>query len=188
MSAKRVLDAAIAAALLPAVGLLGLVAALAIRLESKGPALFRQVRVGQHEAEFILYKFRTMAIDTTDVPTHEVSHTKVTRVGRFFRRTKVDELPQVWNVLKGDMSFVGPRPCLPSQVELIYERRVLGVAALKPGITGPAQLRGIDMSTPRALAEADAEYLRLQSTAFDLRCVISTLLGSGSGDRVPSAE
>jgi O-antigen biosynthesis protein WbqP len=125
-----------------------------------------------------------MYVDTPSVPTHDVKASHVTRVGRFLRRTKLDELPQLWNVLKGEMSFVGPRPCLPSQAELIEERLKRGVLALRPGITGISQIRGIDMSTPALLAESDADYLEKQSLAFDLRILLHTALGGGSGDRI----
>jgi lipopolysaccharide/colanic/teichoic acid biosynthesis glycosyltransferase len=106
----------------------------------------------------------------------------VTRVGRFLRKTKIDELPQILSVLRGDMSFVGPRPCLPVQTELIEERARRGVYAVLPGITGKAQLEGIDMSAPRLLAETDAEYVAGRSVAGDLRILLATLLGRGSGD------
>lgn len=185
--AKRILDLALAlVALLPA-ALLCLPCMVAIRLESPGPAVFAQRRVGRGRREFTLLKLRTMAAATGDHASHEAPAGSVTRVGRFLRRTKLDELPQIVNVLKGEMSFVGPRPCLPGQTELIAEREARGVFALRPGITGPAQLAGIDMSTPRRLAEADAAYLRDRSLARDLRLILMTATGGGRGDAVRDA-
>jgi O-antigen biosynthesis protein WbqP len=121
--------------------------------------LFRQERVGRHQKPFTLVKFRTMEKDTASVASHLASASAITPFGRFLRRTKLDELPQLWNVLKGDMSLVGPRPCLFNQEELIAEREARGVYQARPGITGLAQVNGIDMSTPRLLAETDAKML-----------------------------
>jgi len=108
----------------------------------------------------------------------------VTPLGRWLRRLKLDELPQLWNVLRGDMSLVGPRPCLPSQTELIAERRARGVYALRPGITGVAQVAGVDMSDPPRLAALDATYLATVSAAADLRLLLATVRGAGRGDRI----
>lgn len=162
-----------------------LIVAVAVRLESRGPAIFRQVRVGKNGREFTCYKFRTMALETGDLPTHEVPASAVTRLGNRLRRLKIDELPQVFNVLAGDMSLVGPRPCLPSQVELIEARRRLGVFEVRPGITGLAQVRGVDMSNPNRLAELDAQYIKSRSFAGDLRLLWATVRGQGIGvDRI----
>jgi len=179
---KRAFDFLAAAIAFPFVFLAGLAIALAIRVESKGNPLFLQQRVGRDERPFTLIKFRTMHLGTADVPTHEVDASQVTRIGSFLRKTKLDELPQLWNVLKGEMSLVGPRPCLPSQTELIGHRRDAGVFDVRPGITGPAQLSGIDMSRPADLARADAAYE--PSLTIDLRCIVATVAGGGSGDRV----
>jgi lipopolysaccharide/colanic/teichoic acid biosynthesis glycosyltransferase len=149
-----------------------------------GAPLFRQVRVGRNQKPFVLYKFRTMRVDAPQVATHEASPELITPWGRFLRRSKLDELPQLWNVLKGDMSLVGPRPCLPTQTELIAERERLGVFAVRPGMTGLAQLSGIDMSTPGLLAETDAKMLRERRVRTYLRHVLDTALGRGRGDRV----
>lgn len=127
-----------------------------------------------------------MRIATEDLPTHLVSEQALTRVGRILRTTKLDELPQLWNVIVGEMSLVGPRPCLPSQTELIAERQRRGVLAIRPGITGPAQLAGIDMSDPVRLATADAEYLSEQSLIRDFHLLLDTVRGRGSGDHVAS--
>lgn len=181
---KRAFDFALATLIaLPAL-VLCLVCIVAIRSESNGAAVFRQVRVGRHRTPFVLYKLRTMSKDTGDHASHEVSHGQVTRVGRFLRRTKIDELPQLINVLRGDMSFVGPRPCLPSQQILIEQRDKLGAYSVRPGITGPAQIAGVDMSMPFKLAAMDAQYAENISLAGDLRYLAMTALGRGSGDAV----
>src|SRR5690606_22830348 len=111
------------------------------------------------EAVFVCYKLRTMAPGTPDRGTHEVSVAAVTPLGRFLRKMKLDELPQLWNVLVGEMSLVGPRPCLTSQGAVIAARRARGVYAVRPGVTGPAQVLGVDMSTPEQLAEIDASWV-----------------------------
>jgi lipopolysaccharide/colanic/teichoic acid biosynthesis glycosyltransferase len=149
-----------------------------------GAPIFRQVRAGRGQKPFVLYKFRTMRPDAPQVATHEASAALVTPWGRFLRRTKLDELPQLWNVLKGEMSLVGPRPCLPTQTELITERERLGVFAARPGITGLAQLQGIDMSTPRLLAETDAKMLAGLNLRAYFVYLLQTALGRGRGDRL----
>jgi len=124
--------------------------------------------------------------DTRNAPSHETGASAVTPIGRYLRRLKLDELPQLWNVLVGEMSFVGPRPCLPSQTELIASRRARGLYKIRPGITGVSQVAGIDMSEPERLALHDATYLRDMSLTTDLRLIAATILGSGRGDRVKS--
>lgn len=155
-----------------------LICMVAVRVESGRPMIFRQRRVGQDETEFTCFKLRTMRFGTQDKPSHEIGSAEVTGVGNFLRRTKLDELPQLWNVLRGDMSIVGPRPCLPTQRELIEARRKLGVYALRPGITGLAQVAGVDMSEPQRLAEMDAQYLKERSLKLDVLLILRTLLGS----------
>jgi O-antigen biosynthesis protein WbqP len=118
---------------------------------------------------------------TANLPTHEVKASSVTALGEHLRRFKIDELPQLWNVLAGDMSLVGPRPCLPSQTDLVEARRQLGVFEVRPGITGLAQVNGIDMSDASRLAKIDAQYVRTQSLIGDLRLTIATLRGHGVG-------
>ena len=120
-----------------------------------------------------------MVQGTPSLPSHEAPANAVTAVGRTLRKFKLDELPQFWNVLRGEMSLVGPRPCLPTQTELIERRRRLGVLAALPGITGMAQIRGIDMSNPQLLAETDAAYLRTASFWLDLRILFGTLYRKG---------
>jgi lipopolysaccharide/colanic/teichoic acid biosynthesis glycosyltransferase len=149
-----------------------------------GAPVFRQERVGRHQKPFILVKFRTMRPDTVSVATHLADASAVTRLGRFLRRTKLDELPQLWNVLKGEMSLVGPRPCLFNQTELIMERAARGVFDARPGITGLAQISGIDMSTPQLLAETDARMLDTLNMLAYLKFIVKTVVGSGSGDRI----
>jgi len=149
-----------------------------------GSPLFYQERVGRSQEPFILVKFRTMRPDTASVATHLVKASAVTRLGAFLRRTKLDELPQLWNVLKGEMSLVGPRPCLFTQTELITERQILGIFEARPGITGLAQLGNIDMSTPKLLAETDAHLLRALTVVMYFKCIFMTIGGKGSGDRV----
>lgn len=159
-----------------------LLIAILVRKSSPGGALFLQTRVGRNERHFTCIKFRTMAAGTPDVGSHDASAAWITPIGKHLRRYKLDELPQLVNVLRGDMSLVGPRPCLPGQSEVISERRKRGVFAIRPGITGLAQLSGIDMSTPEKLAIADERYVRRHSLAGDIRLIISTVLGGGTGD------
>lgn len=149
--------------------------------ETRAP-LFRQERVGRHQQPFVLLKFRTMRPDTSSVATHLADASAVTVFGRFLRRTKLDELPQLWNVLRGDMSLVGPRPCLFNQIELISERASRGVFEARPGITGFAQVQGIDMSTPELLAKTDAEMLQSLNIVQYFRYICLTVLGRGVGD------
>lgn len=146
--------------------------------------LFRQERVGRHQQPFVLMKFRTMRPDTASVATHLADASAVTVFGRFLRRTKLDELPQLWNVLRGEMSLVGPRPCLFNQEELIAERAARGVFNARPGITGLAQIQGIDMSTPELLAKTDAEMLQSLNVIQYFHSIFLTFLGKGMGDRV----
>lgn len=146
--------------------------------------LFRQTRVGRNQRPFTLVKFRTMRVGTASVATHLASSAAITPFGGFLRRTKLDELPQLWNVLWGDMSLVGPRPCLPSQRELIAVREALNVFVARPGITGLAQVQGIDMSTPEKLAQTDAQMLQTLSLRDYFRYILQTVTGKGQGDRV----
>lgn len=149
-----------------------------------GSPLFIQVRVGRNKVPFKLVKFRTMAVNTVSVASHLADVSSITKFGRFLRKTKLDELPQLWNVLKGEMSIVGPRPNLLNQEELIIERTQRGVYSARPGITGLAQINEIDMSTPSLLAETDAEMLRNLTLRKYIYYIYATITGKGRGDRV----
>ena len=149
-----------------------------------GSPIFRQERVGRNMERFTLVKFRTMSRDTISEATHLASSSSITLLGRFLRNTKLDELPQLWNVLKGDMSLVGPRPNLLNQEELINARNALGVYDVRPGITGLAQIKDIDMSTPELLASTDAEMISTMSIASYFKYIFQTIAGKGQGDRV----
>ncbi|NMZ69256.1 Sugar transferase involved in LPS biosynthesis (colanic, teichoic acid) [Pseudomonas peli] len=155
-----------------------------VGLFDTGSPIFRQVRVGRHQQPFTLLKFRTMAIDTASVATHLASSASVTRFGHFLRKTKLDELPQLWNVLKGDMSLVGPRPGLFNQTELTTERAERHVFDVRPGITGLAQVSGIDMSTPALLAEIDKKMIETLTLAYYFKYIVMTVVGQGAGDRI----
>jgi O-antigen biosynthesis protein WbqP len=178
---KRAFDVSACALLLLLCWPILLILIIAIRLQSPGPAIFAQTRIGKHGRPFACYKLRTMYSGTASVPTHEVQPSAVTPLGKHLRRFKIDELPQLWNVLAGDMSLVGPRPCLQSQLELVQARQQLGVLEVRPGITGLAQVNGIDMSDADRLAAIDAQYVRTQSFLEDLRLIWATLRGRGVG-------
>ncbi|RYD68852.1 MAG: sugar transferase [Verrucomicrobiaceae bacterium] len=167
--------------LLPFFWLLALIW-LAVRLQSPGPGIFAQKRIGKSGQVFTCYKFRTMAEGTPNVGTHEASATMVTPLGKLLRRTKLDELPQAINILLNQMSLVGPRPCLPNQDKVISERQKLNALSIKPGITGLAQINQIDMSQPELLARWDARYVKLRSLRLDLTILFRTALGGGHGD------
>ncbi len=157
---------------------------LFVRLQSDGPGIFAQERVGRSGKIFSCYKFRTMYLDTANKATHEVSARSITPLGKFLRRTKLDELPQVFNILKGELSLVGPRPCLPIQAQLVHLRTVNGVLNVLPGITGLAQVNQIDMSDPETLVKWDRMYVEQQSIWLDLKIIAATIGGRGSGDKV----
>ncbi|MDZ7662820.1 MAG: sugar transferase [Thiohalophilus sp.] len=155
-----------------------------IGLFDTGSPLFRQERVGRFKRPFVLVKFRTMRPETVSVASHLADASAVTGFGRFLRRTKLDELPQLWNVLKGEMSLVGPRPCLFNQTELIEEREKRGVYKVRPGITGLAQVNDIDMSTPALLAETDAKMIASLGVRDYFWYIFLTVTGKGTGDRI----
>lgn len=160
---------------------------IAVSLRQHGSPFFRQIRIGKDQRIFTLVKFRTMAIGTQSVGTHLVDPSSITGLGRFLRKTKLDELPQLINVLVGHMSLVGPRPCLPNQTELIAERSKRGVFAVRPGITGVAQVNEVDMSTPRKLARYDQIMVKRMGLALYFRVLVATAMGKGRGDRVRAA-
>lgn len=149
-----------------------------------GSPIFKQIRVGQFNNPFILYKFRTMNIDTISVASHLSSKSSITPFGKFLRKTKLDELPQLWNVLIGNMSFVGPRPCLYNQLELIKLRTSLNICNARPGITGLAQINSVDMSNPELLTKIEEKMILELSLRKYFKFIFLTLLGRGSGDRI----
>lgn len=153
-----------------------------VGLFDTGSPLFRQERVGRNQKPFILVKFRTMRVGTASVASHLADVQAITPMGQFLRRTKLDELPQLWNVLKGDMSLVGPRPGLFNQQELLQARQQHGVFEARPGITGLAQVSGIDMSRPELLAQTDARMLAGLTLGQYFGYIVQTVLGSGQGD------
>ena len=153
-----------------------------------GSPVFLQTRVGKGRKEFVLIKFRTMPVGTESVATHLADSSSITALGRFLRKTKLDELPQLINVLRGEMSIVGPRPCLFNQKELIQYRHNSGVFNVLPGITGLSQIKGIDMSTPELLARYDRKMIAEMSPGLYLKCIIFTVCGRGAGDRVATSQ
>ncbi len=156
--------------------LLGL--AVAIKLDSPGPVLFKQKRVGIHKSHFWIYKFRTMRADTPhDMPTHLLADPDqyITRVGRFLRRTSLDELPQLWNILKGDMAVIGPRPALWNQYDLLAERDKYGANDVRPGLTGLAQIHGRDELEIPEKARLDGEYVANITFVGDMKCFFRTV-------------
>jgi len=155
-----------------------------IGLFDTGSPIFKQERVGKNKKPFTLVKFRTMSVDTASVASHLASSASITPFGRFLRRTKLDELPQLWNVLKGEMSLVGPRPGLFNQTDLTAAREARNVFSVRPGITGLAQVNEIDMSTPEFLAETDRKMIDELNLSSYFKYIFLTVAGKGSGDRV----
>jgi lipopolysaccharide/colanic/teichoic acid biosynthesis glycosyltransferase len=149
-----------------------------------GSPIFRQERVGKGKQAFRLMKFRSMHVNAPSVATHLANASSITPFGSFLRKSKLDELPQLWNVFMGDMSLVGPRPNLFNQEELIHERDSHGVYTVRPGITGLAQINKIDMSTPQLLAETDAKMIQSLNTLGYFKYIFLTVLGKGFGDRI----
>lgn len=177
-SIKRGLDFLLAVILCLLLSPLFLILVLAIKGSSKGPVFFKQKRIGLHKSHFMILKFRTMKSDTPkDVPTHllENPESYITKIGSFMRKTSLDELPQLFNIIKGDMSFVGPRPALWNQFDLIAERDKYGANDVMPGLTGWAQINGRDELEIPVKAGYDGEYVKRQSFLFDCRCMVGTL-------------
>lgn len=164
-----------------------LVLSVCIKLDSKGPILFKQKRVGRNKKHFMIYKFRTMYIDTPkDTATHLLSNPEqyITKMGKFLRKTSLDELPQIFNILKGEMSVVGPRPALWNQYDLIEERDKYGANDVRPGLTGWAQVNGRDELEIDIKARLDGEYIKKMSLLFDVRCIFMTFVKVIKGDGV----
>lgn len=155
-----------------------------IGLFDTGSPIFVQERVGRNKRPFKLIKFRTMSVETKSVASHLASNASITKLGSFLRKTKIDELPQLINVVKGEMSLVGPRPNLFNQEELIKERDARGVYDVLPGITGLAQVQNIDMSTPELLAKTDKQMIDTLTVQAYFKYILMTVTGRGSGDAV----
>ena len=175
---KRALAIVLSLVGLLTLGWLLILLSIAIKLDSPGPVLFRQKRVGLNKSHFYILKFRTMRIDTPrDMPTHLLVNPEqyITRVGRFLRKTSLDELPQLFNILAGHMAIVGPRPALWNQFDLIAERDKYGANDIRPGLTGWAQINGRDELEIDVKARYDGEYVQRMSLAFDTRCILGTV-------------
>ena len=151
--------------------------ALAIKLDDRGPVFFKQKRVGIDKKIFYLYKFRSMKINTPDIPTHLLDNPEqyIIRIGKFIRKTSIDELPQLFNILIGDMSIIGPRPALWNQDDLIAERDKYGANSVRPGLTGLAQISGRDELEIPVKAKLDGEYIEKMSFLFDFKCFFGTI-------------
>ena len=178
---KRALDLLFSALMLIALSPVLLVVAVAIKLDSKGPVTFRQKRIGKGKKHFNIYKFRTMRTDTpSEVPTNDLrgANSYITKLGGFLRKTSLDELPQLWNIFKGEMSFIGPRPALWNQFELIELRDKCGANDVLPGLSGWAQVNGRDFLglDEEKKAQYDGEYARNISFGFDVKCLALTVV------------
>ena len=175
---KRLLAIVLSLLGLICLGWLLILLCVAIKIDSPGPVLFKQKRVGKGKSHFYILKFRTMRIDTPkDMPTHLLSNPEqyITRVGKFLRKTSLDELPQLLNILKGDMAIIGPRPALWNQFDLIAERDKYGANDIRPGLTGWAQINGRDELEIDVKAKLDGEYVERLSFGFDVKCFLGTI-------------
>lgn len=184
---KRVLDIILAVGGLIALIWLYFGLIIAIKIDDPGPAFFTQKRVGKNKALFTLHKFRSMKMSTPhDIPTHQLSNPEqyITRVGRFLRKTSLDELPQIWDILIGKMSVIGPRPALWNQYDLIAERDKYGANDIRPGLTGWAQINGRDELEIPAKAKLDGEYVEKLSFGFDVKCFFCSLIAVFKRDGV----
>lgn len=184
---KRAIDFLVALGMVIVLSPLFLVLYIAIKLDSPGPIFFKQKRVGLHKTHFNILKYRTMRIDTPkDTPTHLLENPEqfITRTGKFLRKSSLDEMPQLFNILSGKMSFVGPRPALWNQFDLIEERDKYGANDVPVGLTGWAQVNGRDELPIDVKAKLDGEYVEKRSFLFDTRCVIKTFVAVSSADGV----
>lgn len=187
MKVKRAIDLFLSVIGLIVLSPVFLILVIAIKLDSKGPVLFKQKRVGIHKTHFNILKFRTMKIDTPkDMPTHMLSNPDqyITRVGKFLRKTSLDELPQIINIVKGEMSIIGPRPALWNQYDLIAERDKYKANDVMPGLTGWAQINGRDELEIPLKAKLDGQYVKRMSFLFDLRCFFGTIISVLKSDGV----
>ena len=184
---KRVLDFICSLLALIVLSPLFLILIIAIKLDSKGPVLFKQKRVGIHKTHFNILKFRTMRIDTpNDVPTHQLKNPEqyITKVGKFLRKTSLDELPQIWNIFIGQMSVIGPRPALWNQYDLIEERDKYGANDVPVGLTGWAQINGRDELPIKEKAKLDGEYVKRIGPIMDICCFFGTIFSVLKSDGV----
>lgn len=175
---KRAIDVALSALGLLVLSPIFLILIVAIKVDDPGTVFFAQKRVGNNKRHFMLYKFRTMKMSTPhDTPTHLLENPEqyITRVGRFLRKSSLDELPQIWNILRGDMSIIGPRPALWNQFDLIEERDTYGANDVRPGLTGWAQINGRDELEIPIKAKLDGEYVERMSFGFDCKCFFGTI-------------
>ncbi len=175
---KRLIDLVLSGLGLIVLAIPMLIVAVIIRCEDPGPVIFKQKRIGIHKKHFNLYKFRSMKMDTPhDMPTHMLKNPEqyILKVGGFIRKTSIDELPQLWNIFKGDMSIIGPRPALWNQDDLIAERDKYGANDVKPGLTGWAQINGRDELEIPVKAKLDGEYVEKMSFGFDCKCFFGTI-------------
>lgn len=183
--AKRAFDMAASACGMILLSWLIVGTAVAVKITSPGPVIFKQQRVGKNKELFDIYKFRTMRIDTPDPPSHMIdANDWLTPIGAVMRRLSLDELPQLWNIFRGDMSAVGPRPALWSQFDLVAERDKYGANCVRPGLTGWAQINGRDELTIESKAMRDGEYVANRGVAFDLKCFFGTFAKLFTGDGV----
>ena len=184
---KRLIDIMLSLLALIMLSPVVLILAIAIKIDSRGPILFKQERVGMHKKNFYILKYRTMRIDTPkDVPTHMLENPDqwITRVGKFLRKTSLDELPQIWNIFIGQMSIIGPRPALWNQYDLIEERDKYGANDIRPGLTGWAQINGRDELPIEVKAKLDGEYVEKMSFIFDVKCFFRTIISVLKSDGV----
>lgn len=184
---KRIIDIVVSFLGLVLASWLYLIIIIAIKIDDPGPVFFTQKRVGKDKKYFSLYKFRSMKMSTPhDMPTHLLENPEqyITKVGKFIRKTSLDEIPQLWNILKGDMSIIGPRPALWNQYDLLEERDKYGANDIKPGLSGWAQICGRDELEIEQKARLDGEYVEKMSFLFDLRCFFGTAIGALRGDGV----
>ena len=184
---KRCIDITLSLAGLILASWLYLIIIIAIVIDDPGPVFFSQKRVGKNKKIFKLYKFRSMKMTTPhDTPTHMLENPEqyITRVGSFLRKSSLDEIPQLWNILKGDMSVIGPRPALWNQDDLIEERDKYGANDVRPGLSGWAQICGRDELEIEDKARLDGEYIEKMSFLFDCRCFFGTAIGALRGDGV----
>lgn len=184
---KRLIDVIISAVAIVLLSPILLVIVIAIKLDSKGPVLFKQKRVGKGKKYFQIYKFRSMYVDApSDMPTHLLKDptAMITKVGGFLRKTSLDELPQLFNILKGEMSIIGPRPALWNQYDLIEERDKYGANDIRPGLTGWAQINGRDELEIDVKAKLDGEYVKRVNLWFDIKCFFGTFVSVLKSDGV----